>query len=354
MSGFVQFGARFDPVPGDVARRLGSIDRAAGQADLYRQQFPRLLEHLRDRARVESVSASSAIEGVVAPAARAEAIILDASETPRTRSEAELRGYSNALTHIFDLAGAEPGVSVGLILHLHGLLFEPTGMVGAGQFKTADNVVTERHADGRRTVRFHPVSATGTPGAIRTLVDGYGETASRGVHHPLLLVSGFLLDFTVIHPFADGNGRVSRLLANLLLSHSGYDVGRFVSIERQIERSKERYYATLRASTDGWEAATHDVWPSTAFMVEMVDETYAKFVSFAEVERSAGSKQKRVRRYLQDHGHRVFTMEDLRTALPGVSDATIRLVLKEMRDAGLVEATSGRSAQWTLREPGRS
>ena len=346
MTSFDGFGTRFDLVPAEVAFRLGTIERLAGQADLYRQQMPRLLDVLRDRARVESVEASSAIEGVTAPHARAEAVIRDPDERPRNRSEAELKGYSNALSYAFDRSNSEPVLNVGFILHLHRLLYEPAGVSGAGQFKSADNIVIERDDSGQRSVRFTPVSAARTPSAVGELIGVYEDSIQRSVHHPLLLIAGFVLDFTVIHPFGDGNGRVSRLLTNFLLDRSGYDVGRYVSVERAIERTKERYYDTLLASTRRWHEGDHDVWPWASYFVEILLTTYEAFAAHAEDERSHGSKQERVRDHLERHSAKEFSLADLRRALPGISDATLRLVLRQLRDQGLVTTTTGRSATW--------
>jgi len=354
MSSFVGLGAQFDPVPGEVVARLGRIDRIAGQADLYRQQMPRLLDVLRDRAQIESVEASSAIEGITAPRGRAEAVIRNPSETLRTCSEAELRGYSNALTYAFVHARTEPKVSAGLLLHLHRLLYEPAGFAGAGQFKTADNMVVERGGDGTRLVRFTPVAAADTPRAVEAAVGGYEDSLVRRQHHPLLLIAGLVLDVTVIHPFADGNGRVSRLLTNLVLERAGYDVGRYVSVEREVERTKDRYYAALLASTTGWHETEHDVWPWTRYFVEIVERAYTAFVGHAEEETRHGSKQERVRRHLEEHAAQSFSIADLRQALPGISDATLRLVLRQLRDEGLVSTTTGRGAQWSWRGQGRA
>lgn len=349
MTSFGGFGSRFDLVPAEVTRRVGRIDRAAGRADLYRQQFPRLLEALRDRAQIESVEASSAIEGVMAPRARAEAVVRDKSATPRNRSEAELRGYSNALSYVLDEANAESRITVGLVLHLHRLLYQPANVVRAGQFKTPDNLVVEPDASGVRQVRFTPVVASLTPQAVANLVDLYEDVLRRGVNHPLILVAAFALDFTVIHPFADGNGRVSRLLTNLLLDRNGYDVVRYVSIERQIETTKDRYYDALLASTRGWHEAQQNIWPWATYFVETVEAAYDALVEYAEEERTRGSKQERVRRYLEEHARQSFTMRDLRQALPGISDSTMRVVLHRLRDEGLVAATAGRSARWSWR-----
>jgi Fic family protein len=347
MTSFHRLGASLAPVPGEIVARLGRIDRAAGQADLYRRQLPGLLDHLRDNARVESVEASSAIEGVTAPHARADAVVRNPEETPRNRSEAELRGYGNALTYVFDEGWAEHGVSVGAVLHLHRLLYEPTGLLGAGQFKTADNVVVDRDASGRRRVRFRPTSAVEAPGATRSLLDEYGDVVGRDEHHPLIAIAALILDFTVIHPFADGNGRVSRLLSNLVLGQHRYDAGRYVSLERQIERTQDRYYAALHASTVGWHEGAHTVWPWIGYFTDVLATVYDRYVQKAEEMRSGGSKSERVRRHLEAHANGSFTMADLRIALPGISDATIKLVLNELRRDGLVRATTGRGARWT-------
>jgi Fic family protein len=349
MTSFAGFGERFDPVPAEVAMRLRKIDRAAGRGDLLRQQAPGFLEVLRERAQVESVEASSAIEGVTAPHRRAEIVIRDQSALPRNRSEEELRGYSNALRYIFDRAADESHLSVGLLLHLHRLLYEPTGLVGAGQFKTRDNLVVGRSPDGKRETRFTPVSAAATPSMVAELAGIYENVVERGVHHPIVLIAGFALDFTVIHPFADGNGRVSRLLINHLLDRSGYDVCRYESIERHIEQTKDRYYDVLLASTHDWHDGTHDVWPWTRYLIEIVESAYETFVDRTEQAGFEMSKPERVRQYLQKHGHQSFSIQDLRHALPGVSDSTIRAVLHQLRDQGLVTATTGRSATWRWR-----
>ena len=343
---FVGFGEKFDPVPAEVTTRLVDIGRAAGSADLWRDQFPKLLEALRQRAQVDSVTSSSAIEGVVAPAARAQVMVEDAQAQPRNRSEAELRGYSNALTYAFTEAANEAHLSLGVILHLHRLLFEPAGLAGAGQFKTADNLVVDRLPDGSRQVRFTPVPASETPQAVRDLVGACNDAIARGRDTPLVPIAAAVLDFTIIHPFADGNGRISRLLLNLLLSQAGYDVGRYVSLERLIEQSKVRYYDSLLRSTRGWEDRSHDVWPAVGYLIEIIDQAYRRFARFAEVERAAGSKRGRVRTYLEGRGQQSFSIAEIRRASPGVSEATIRLVLHELRDEGRIAGGSGRSARW--------
>src|SRR5258708_9045664 len=182
--------------------------------------MPGLLTDLADRARVQSITASSAIEGVSgADGERAERIINRRTSTLRNRSEQELEGYRDA--QHYRLLQDWRALNAGLILHLHRLLFAHTAMPG-GSFKTEDNLVVDRSPDGSTTVRFKPVPAARTPFAIDDLIDRYQQAVAAGEHHPVLLSGLFTLDLLVIHPFADGNGRVARLLTNAMLTQPGY------------------------------------------------------------------------------------------------------------------------------------
>ena len=212
--------------------------------------MPGLLTELADRARVQSITASSAIEGViVADADRAERIINRRTSTLRNRSEQELAGYRDAQDYLFQQDWRP--LNAGLILHLHRLLFAHTAMPG-GAFKTEDNLVVDRSPDGSTTVRFKPVPAASTPFAVDDLIDRYQQAVAAGEHHPVLLSGLFILDLLVIHPFEDGNGRVARLLTSAMLSEHGYTVGRYVSLEQAIAESADAYYQALLDSTHGW------------------------------------------------------------------------------------------------------
>jgi Fic family protein len=266
------------------------------------------------------------------------------AEKPRNRSEEEVLGYANALTYLFEQATGERWPTVGLIQHLHRLLYEPTGAVGTGIFKTADNEVIERTETGG-VLRFRPVSARETPAAIKDLADSYQATVRGGGCDVLIAAGAFVLDFLVIHPFADGNGRLSRLLTNYVLDREGYDVGRYVSLERLTKAVEARYYDALLASTHGWHDKEHEAWPWIRFFLEILEAAYERFASRAEEERGHGLKSERVRAYVLDQAPAEFSLAEVAQHL-GVSQQTVRGVLKSLRDEGIVRSGQGRGARW--------
>jgi Fic family protein len=219
-----------------------------------------------------------------------------------------------------------------------------------GTFKKEDNLVVDRSSDGSTTVRFKPVSAASTPFAVDDLIERYRQAALKGEHHPVLLAGLFILDLLVIHPFEDGNGRVARLLTGAILNEHGYTVGRYVSIEQAIVESADAYYRALLDSTHGWHEDTADPWSWLGYFTRMIAGAYATFADRAAGARTggtAGTKQQRVREHILRHAPAVFRMADIRTAAPGVSDQTIRLVLERLKDEGKVRADgTGRSATW--------
>lgn len=335
-------------VPGTVTRTLARIDVGRGGQTLHAARLPGLLEELALRARVASVKASSALEGVVVPdERRADRIIAGASGRLRTRSEQELAGYRDALDYVWQ-ADWQP-VNVGLVLHLHRLLLGHTlAAPAAGALKRDDNLVVDKPADGTRTVRFRPVAASRTPYFMDELVDRYVDEVRRDRQHPVLLVGLAVLDLLVIHPFDDGNGRVARILTTALLSHAGYTVGRFISLEQLVAQTDERYYAALLASTHGWHEAEHDAWPWLEYFVEQLARAYALFEERATSARGAGSKRDRVKDHVLRHAPARFAISDLRSALPGIGDGTIRNALDDLRRDGRAEVDGpGRGATWT-------
>lgn len=346
MRSFTQLDRFIGRVPAEVVTLLRTVDFGRGSEALYRNQLPGLLESLADRARVASIKASSAIEGVVVPGpGRAEAIIEGRPSRLRTRSEQELAGYRDALDHLFQRDWRP--LNVGLLLHLHRLLFAHTAADG-GRFKVHDNLVVDRAADGTTMVRFRPVSANQTEYYVHELVDRYRAAADDVRHHPILLIGLFALDLTVIHPFEDGNGRVARAITNALLVDAGYTVVRFISLEQLVADSADAYYDALLASTHGWHDDAADPWPWLIYLVGLIAEAYRRFAGRAAAEQSSGTKQDRVRDYVVRLASGEFRVADIRSALPGISDPTIRLVLQQLRRAGVVatDGGGGRTARW--------
>lgn len=334
-----------DPVPGDVVQVLRRIDQAAGAEARHANQLPQLLEALRAHARVESITASSAIEGVIVEQGRVSKLVSGNPERLRNRSEAEFAGYRAALDY---LNQEDPGeLTLGLVLHLHRLLFSFTEGRG-GYLKTDDNLVVGRNEDGTRTLRFEPVSARETPHYTDELAARVTAELAKGAAHPLIVTAAFVLDFLCIHPFADGNGRVARLIATYLLQHTGYGVGRYVSVEQLIFEEKDGYYDALAASTTGWfDDGEHDLWPWARYFLARLHEAYDRLEARIAAGASGGTKQDRVRDFVLLHAADTFTIADIRKALPGVSDNTIRLVLVDLKGAGrITNDGTGRSAKW--------
>lgn len=346
MQSFVDLDLLIGAVPFAIVNDLRTIDTGRGSEALYRDKLPQLLTSLADRARVASIEASSAIEGVVVEdRARAAEIVAGLATTLHTRSEQELAGYRAALDYLYQEQWRP--LNAGLVLHLHRLLFGYAAVSG-GAFKETDNVVVDRLPDGTRVKRFTPVSAQQTPHHIDELVQRYVRAATADRHHPVLLVGLFALDLLTIHPFPDGNGRIARALTNALLQDAGYDVTRYVSLETSVAQSADAYYAALLASTHGWHDAAHDPWPWLRYFTRTVASSYEEFATLTSVARSGGSKQDRVRIHVLEHAAAAFRISDIRAALPGVSDPTIRLALNQLRAEGLVEVDgTGRSATWT-------
>ena len=345
MRSFAEIDRLIGQVPGPLVTALSVVDVGRGSEALYRDQLPGLLSQLADRARVASITASSAIEGiVVADASRADRILTGKAMTLRTRSEQELAGYRDAQDYLF--RGSWKPLNVGLLLHLHKLLFAHTAGEG-GQFKTEDNLVVDRGPAGDITVRFRPVPSADTPFYVAELIDRYSKEIAAQRHHPVLLVGLFTLDLLVIHPFEDGNGRVARALTNALLMDAGYTVSRYVSLEQEIAESADAYYQALLDSTHGWHEDRADPWPWLRYFIEILAEAYRTFARRAASGRADGSKQDRVRDYVLNHAPSPFRMADVRAALPGISDQTIRMVLDRLRHEEAISADGlGRSASW--------
>ena len=345
MLSFVELDRSLGSVPGPVVTRLGRVDIGRGREELFRNQLPALLTELALRARIASITASSALEGVVvADEARAAAIIEGKAAVLRTRSEQEFAGYRSALDYLFTEQWRP--LNVGLLLHLHRELFAQTKMP-AGRFKESDNLVVDRSPGGSVEVRFVPVPAAHTGYFTAELIDRYKDAVADGRHHPVLLVGLFVLDLLTIHPFTDGNGRVVRALTNALLDDAGYRAGMYVSLEQLIAESADDYYAALLASTHGWHDKENDPWPWLSYFVDILARAYQRFEQRAASDRSTGTKQNRVREYVLDHAPQIFKIADVRLALPGVSDPTIRLTLEQLKKEGLVNPDGrGRSAVW--------
>jgi Fic family protein len=345
MSSFRDLDRRFGAIEPGIVMSLTAIAEAYGRAGAPLDQSPVGLETLRQVALIESAESSNAIENIRAPRARIEAIVAERT-TPKNRSEQEIAGYRDVLGLIHANRANIP-FEPRYVEQLHGSLYKYTSEATAGHWKKLDNKVQEKRPDGSWVERFAPVSAADTPGAMRDLHERFGRALADGTHPPLLLCAAYVLDFTVIHPFRDGNGRMSRLITLWLLYIVGHEVGRYISIERLIEDSKESYYDTLKRSTEGWHEAEHDLEPWTDYFLGVLIAAYREFDERTNVLVGRGSKRALITTFIDSLPTEEFTVSQVRRAAPGVSGAYISKVLAELKDAGILEPVgAGRGARW--------
>jgi Fic family protein len=345
MQSFRDLDSHLGMTPAFLVRQLTEIDIAKGRQEMYRRQHPEALKALRDIARVQSVEASNAIEDVTAPPKRIRELVEDKT-TPRNRSEAEIAGYRSVLDLIHANADGIP-FKPNVLLQLHRDLYQFTG-VRAGRWKSLDNEVEEELPDGTKRVRFKPLSALETPGAMEELHRHFNEVWALDTYHRLLVTGAYVLDFSVIHPFTDGNGRMSRLLTLLLLYHGNYEVGRFVSLEKLIDRTRDSYYEALATSTEGWHEGKHDLVPWLSYFLGIVVAGYGQFEErVGIVSGGRGAKARAIRNFVRSRTSVTLRVEDVRQGVPGVSDIYIREVLRKLRDQGILRQHGrGPLAEW--------
>jgi Fic family protein len=329
----------------DVAT-LRALGEYLGKQTLYIKQRAETLESLRTVAVIESTDSSNRLEGIQAPESRIKALVEDRAE-PQDRTEQEIAGYRDALELIHQ-SGERMQVTSNVIKQLHRKLYTYMPEEG-GKWKPVDNDIVEKDADGKIVrIRFKAVPAIQTPQAMDDLIAGLQHAINDG-RDWMVIIPLFILDFLCIHPFRDGNGRVSRLLTTQLLYHAGYQVGRYISLERLFEKSHKSYYDTLEASSHGWHGSEHDVLPWTRYFWGVLISAYKEFEErVGNVEAGRGSKSQRIR-YAVQRKVVPFKVTELERDVPDVSRDTIRKVLREMSQEGLVRAEGrGPGARWML------
>lgn len=344
MRSFVELDRTFGSQPRELGAELARIDTGKGQERLFAHQVPQLLRALSENARIASITASNAIENVTVAKDRAERIA-EGSPRFRNRNEKEFAGYRDAIDSIMRLEQYEP-LTVPFLLHLHRLLFKHADGRG-GHLKSDQNLIVS-YETGRREIVFTPPDEHDTPMLLTELLDRYNEAKREGRTHPIVLIGALIVDLLAIHPVADGNGRLARLLTTYELLAAGYGVARYVSVEQRIFEAKNAYYQSLYESQRGWHTGQHTIWPWTTFLIQILDSAYEDLEQrVAAAGTDTGSKQDRVREHILGHASLEFRTRDIQRALPGISPATVRLVLNELRDAGEIASTGkGSGARW--------
>ena len=322
----------------DIVALLTQIHEFKGEQNLFIEANSDTLTHLLEIAKIQSTEASNRIEGIYTSDERLKKIVLDKT-TPQTRNEQEIAGYRDVLATIHESYEYIP-LRPSMLLQLHRDLYKFSGMNIGGNYKNSDNVIAEEDAEGNRFVRFQPVSAWETAEAIDFACKAYDE-ALQGGADPLLLIPMFVLDFLCIHPFNDGNGRMSRLLTLLLLYRSGYIVGKYISIERVIEQSKETYYETLHQSSLGWHENENDYAPFVRYLLGTIVAAYRDFSSRVQLLITSGlSKPERIRALIKDTLGKI-TKTEIMEKCPDISQITVQRTLNELLKQGEIIKLSG-------------
>lgn len=332
------------PITQNLLRTIRLIGEYKGKQELFLEQSPQILETLQLAAIIQSTESSNRIEGVEAPLQRIKALVAQKT-TPMNRSEQEIAGYRDVLNTIHANYERMP-FSTGVVLQLHRDLYQFLPSEG-GRWKRDDNDITETHPDGTTRVRFEPVQAFLTESAMAQLHERFNALWRTEEVEPLLLIPTYILDFLCIHPFHDGNGRMARLLTLLLLYQAGYEVGRYISLEQIVERTKESYYDTLYQSSVGWHTGQHTLLPWWEYLLGVVLSAYREFEQrVGRVTASRGSKREIVFDVVARLPNQ-FQYADVERACPGVSRPTINRALAALRTNGQIRCIKpGRDAVW--------
>jgi Fic family protein len=329
----------------DIVAMLSSIHEHKGKQDLYIEAHADVLIALTEIAKIQSTGASNAIEGIHTGEKRLKELVRDKA-TPRNRTEQEITGYRDVLSTIHeshDYIYPRPNI----ILQLHRQLYAFSKSAMGGTYKNADNFIAETDAQGKQRIRFQPVPAFLTASAMDDLCAAYIASLEKGEHDPLLLIPVFVLDFLCIHPFSDGNGRMSRLLTLLLFYRAGYIVGKYISIEKLIEGSKDTYYEALRDSSTGWHENRNDYAPFVRYSLGVIQKAYDEFEARVKLLSGKGfSKPDRIKAFIDRKIGKV-TKKEILEACPDISKVTVERTLASLVKRGdLVKIGDGRATAY--------
>lgn len=332
----------------EVVSALGDIRELKGKTASLSAISPETLSALVEVAKIQSTGSSNRIENISTSDKRLRELMADKTD-PRNRDEREIAGYRYVLDEIHKSHDDIP-VTPNVILQLHRDLYRFSGDSHAGRWKDSDNVIAERTAEGDLVARFVPTSAAGTPAAVERICSEYSKQIDAGSYDPLLVSLVFIFDFVSIHPFNDGNGRMSRLLTLLLMYRNGYDVGKYVSIEKEIENSKETYYEALQASSSGWRDGKNDYAPFVTYMLGIVAACYRKLDSRFSVVALPTGNEEAIRAFF-DRLIGTATKREIMDANPNMSQRTLERILAKLQDEGVVEKVgAARSTTYRRRE----
>lgn len=333
--------------PMDILNLVAKIREYKGRQELFVRQKPMELKRLIEIAKIQSTEASNKIEGIVTTSTRIKQLMADKT-VPRNRDEDEIMGYRDVLKTIHESYEYIP-VKASYILQLHRDLYTYSARGYAGQFKNIQNYITETRADGSSLIRFTPVPPSETPSAMDLLCKTYEEALAYELIDPLILIPVFISDFLCIHPFNDGNGRMSRLLTLLLLYKSEFMVGKYISIEKEIEKTKDMYYESLVAIDEGWHEGENDPIPFIRYMLQIILSCYKRFEERVNMIHFAGHKSQAydiVRSYVETKLGR-FTSAEVIVNCPRLSRSSVLQAMKTLTEEGIIQRFgSGRATYY--------
>lgn len=325
----------------EILGLIAAIYKEAGKQEMYLKQRPEELEKLVEIAKIQSTEASNAIEGIVTTNTRIKQLVAEKT-TPRNRNEQEIAGYRDVLAIIHESFDAIM-ISQNYILQLHKILYSYMNNPLAGRTKNVQNYISATYPDGNTKILFTPLAPYETPKALDAICDEYNRVIGNMELEPLIAIPVFIHDFLCIHPFNDGNGRMSRLLTTLLLYRSGFYVGKYISLEAKIAKNKDLYYEALQASQDGWLEGAEDPVPFIKFLLGTILAAYKDFGDrFSLVEEKKPALE--IVRMATVNKIGRFTKQDIRELCPSLSISSIEGSLRTLVDNGeLIREGSGKN-----------
>ena len=315
----------------EILGLIAAIYKEAGKQEMYLKQRPDELEKLVEIAKVQSTEASNAIEGIVTTSTRIRQLV-EEKTAPRNRDEQEIAGYRDALNIIHENFDAIP-ITRNYILQLHKVLYSHMNNPMAGQTKSVQNYISATDPDGHTETLFTPLAPFETPEALDRICDEYNRVIGNMEAEPLIVIPIFIHDFLCIHPFNDGNGRMSRLLTTLLLYRNGFYVGKYISLEAKIAKNKDLYYAALRQAQEGWHEGTEDAVPFIKYLLGIILSAYRDFEErFSLVEQKKPALETVRQATLNKIGR--FSKQDIRELCPALSVSSIEGALRKLVASG--------------------
>ena len=315
----------------DILGLIAAIYKEAGKQELYLKQKPQELEKLVEIAKIQSTEASNAIEGIITTNTRIKQLV-EEKTTPKNRDEQEIAGYRDVLNIIHESFDAIP-ISQNYILQLHRILYSHMNNPLGGRTKSVQNYISATYPDGHVETLFTPLSPFETPRALDKICEEYNRVIGNMEVEPLIIIPIFIHDFLCIHPFNDGNGRMSRLLTTLLLYRNGFYVGKYISLEAKIAKNKDLYYSVLSQAQHGWHEGNEDVVPFIKYLLGTILAAYKDFEDrFSLVETKLPALEMVRQASMYKIGH--FNKQDIRELCPTLSNSSIEKAFRDLISLG--------------------